>query len=286
MESAEELPLVDATTEAEGPSPDAPPAITTKAAAAKSSKVDATIAAAVDAARVAAQEAAADFGVGDHLGCVREGDNLATHYFACTHPAYPGWRWAVSMARVPRARAATVDEVVLLPAEEALLAPAWVPWSERLRAGDVHPGMLLPTPDNDLRLEPGYVPPETTEDPLEWAETRAVVTELGLGRERVLSAFGRDEAARRWLSGESGPDNAMTRLAPASCWTCGYFVRLAGGLGRLFGACANEYSPSDGRIVAVSHGCGGHSDVVADERGIDLAEPVFDTITVDHPIFD
>jgi len=258
------------------------------AARAKTPKLDAAIAAAVDQARAAAEELAADFGVGDHLGVQVEADYLATHYFACTHPAYPGWRWAVTMARVPRARAATIDEVVLVPTDEALLAPAWVPWSARLQAGDVQPGMLLPTPDNDPRLEPGFVPKGSVEDDeaAEYAQTRAVVAELGLGRERVLSAAGRDEAVARWLAGPAGPDNQMTRLAPATCLTCGYLVRLAGSLGRVFGACANEFSPSDGRVVSIDHGCGGHSDVVADERGIELPEPVLDTITLDHPIFD
>ena len=254
----------------------------------KPAKLDATIAAAVDQARSAAQETAADFGVGEHLGCVCEGDYLATHYFACTHPAYHGWRWAVIMTRVPRARSATIDEVMLVPAEESLLAPAWVPWSERVQAGDVQPGMLLPTPDNDPRLEPGFVPRDMTkdDDPAEWSQTRAVVTELGLGRERVLSAYGRDEAAQRWLNGAAGPDNQMTRLAPATCLSCGYFVRLAGSLGSMFGVCANEFSPSDGRVVAVEHGCGGHSDVVADDRGVQLPQAFFDTITADSSLFD
>jgi hypothetical protein len=256
--------------------------------AAKAPKTDATISAAIDQARVAAEETAADFGVGEHLGCVTEGDYLATHYFACTHPAYPGWRWAVTMTRVPRARSATIDEVVLVPADDALLAPSWVPWSQRLQAGDVQPGMLLPTPENDPRLEPGFVPHDMLpdDDAAEWSQTRAVVTDLGLGRERVLSAYGRDEAATRWLSGPAGPDNQMTRLAPGTCLTCGYFIRLAGSLGGVFGACANEFSASDGRVVSIEHGCGGHSDVVADDRGVTLPQAVFDTIGTDAAIFD
>ena len=258
------------------------------AARTKAPKTDATIAAAVDQARAVVEEIAADFGVGEHLGCQAEGDNLATHYFACTHPGYPGWRWAITMARVPRARTATVDEVVLIPNQDALLAPAWVPWSDRLRAGDVQPGMLLPTPGNDPRLEPGFSPGEGAldSDAAEWAQTRAVVTELGLGRERVLSPVGRDETTLRWLAGPSGPDNQMSRLALAACLSCAYFVRLVGRLGRVFGVCANEFSPADGRVVSVDHGCGGHSDVVADERGVELPDPIHDTVTSSHPIFD
>lgn len=253
------------------------------------SEVDQLIIDAVDTARAAAEEAAADFGVGDYLGAEPEsGARLGTHYFACDHPGYQGWRWAVTMSRASRARYATVNEVVLLPGESSLRAPDWVPWSQRLQAGDVAPGTLLPTPDNDPRLEPGYTGGELAPDadPAEWAQTRAVVTELGLGRERVLSPDGRRLAAERWLSGPGGPDTAAARQAPGVCVSCGYFVRLGGALGRVFGACTNEFSPDDGRVVSVDHGCGGHSDVVADERGVRLPEPALDTISYDKSLFD
>ncbi|GAA2181007.1 DUF3027 domain-containing protein [Brooklawnia cerclae] len=252
-------------------------------------EVDQIVLDAVDQARAAAEEAAGDFGVGDYLG-VRSEDGVrqGTHYFACPHPAYTGWHWAVTMTRAARARQATVNEVVLLPSDGSLLAPPWVPWADRLQAGDLTPGALLPTPDNDPRLEPGYTGGELAPDadPAEWSQTRAVVTELGLGRERLLSPVGREQAAERWLSGEGGPDTPVARQAPGVCVACGYFVRLTGSLGRVFGVCANEYSSSDGSVVSVDHGCGGHSDVVADERGIRLPEPVFDTVSLDHSLFD
>ena len=247
------------------------------------SELDKAIVDAVDLAQAAAVEAAGDFGVGEHLGVSPEGVRLATHYFACPHPGYVGWQWAVTMVRASRAKLPTVSEVALLPGEQALLAPKWVPWADRLEAGDVTPGSLLPTPDNDPRLEPGYTGGELAADgdPAEWAQTRAVATELGLGRERVLSVTGREQAAERWLASDSGPESPAAKQAPANCVTCGYFVRLGGSLGRVFGACTNEYSPFDARVVSVDHGCGGHSDVVAADRGVKLPDPVYDTITVD-----
>lgn len=253
------------------------------------SDIDQIISDAVDTAREAALESAADFGVGDYLGAqVEDGARQATHFFECQHAGYQGWRWAVTMTRASRARYATVNEVVLLPGDGSLMAPNWVPWAARLQAGDVAPGTLLPTPDNDPRLEPGYTGGEyaADEDPAEWAQTRAVATELGLGRERVMSPIGRDETAERWLASDGGPESPAARQAPAPCVSCGYFVRLGGSLGRIFGACANEYSPFDARVVSVDHGCGGHSDVVADERGVRLPEPVLDTISIDQSLFD
>ena len=115
---------------------------------------DATCAAAVDLAAAAAREVAGD-SVGPHLGAQADGDRVVTHLFASDQPGYTGWQWAVTVARASRSRHVTVDEVVLLPGEDALLPPEWVPWSERLRPGDLGVGDLLPTPSDDDRLVPG-----------------------------------------------------------------------------------------------------------------------------------
>ena len=247
-------------------------------------KPDAQGAAAVELARAAAVETAGVIGVGEHMACVGSADRVVTHTFACPHPGYRGWQWSVTLVRASRAKEVTVNEVVLLPGEDALQAPAWVPYADRITGGDVEPGMLMPTPDNDPRLVPGYTtsPDDATSDPDEFVQMRAVVQELGLGRERLLSPWGKDQAAQRWLESDGGPDNQMTKQAPGACVSCGYFVRLQGSLGQAFGVCANEYSPSDGSVVAMDHGCGAHSDVTEEKRGVELREPVWDTISFDE----
>jgi DUF3027 family protein len=252
----------------------------------RSIKVDPQCAAAVDLAREAAAEVAGVMGLGDYLGCRAEDDRVVSHFFDCPHPGYRGWRWSVTVARASRAKTVTVDEVVLLPGEGALLASSWLPWAERIQPGDVTAGLLMPSPVDDLRLEPGYTGGEQASDadPAELSMIRTVVAELGLGRERVLSPFGRDNAAERWLAGAAGPDNQLTRLAPDVCETCGFFVRLQGSLGVLFGACVNAFSPSDGSVVSVDHGCGAHSSVVAEERTDALPPPIWETIEWDEPI--
>ena len=115
---------------------------------------DQACAQAVDQARAAAAEIAAAGQVGDHLGVQADGDRVVTHFFACTDPAYEGWQWAVTVARASRAKAVTVCEAALLPGSGALLAPAWVPWSERVRPGDVGVGDLMPASRDDERLIP------------------------------------------------------------------------------------------------------------------------------------
>lgn len=249
--------------------------------------IDQACADAVDLARAAAVTRSDVLGVGDHLGIHVEDTRVVTHFFACDHPAYPGWRWAVTVARVARARYVTVDEVTLVPGEGSLVPVDWVPWSERVRPGDLAPGIILPTPEDDPRLEPGYTGGELAADadPVDWSFTRGVALELGLGRERVLSADGRDAALERWIAGPGGPDNELTEQAPAHCHTCGYFVALSGSMGRLVGVCANEYSPSDGTVVSRDHGCGGHSDVTAPTTADRRPAPVWDTISIDTSLF-
>lgn len=170
---------------------------------------DPACAAAVDLARAAVEENVRPEHVGEHLAAEAEGDRVVTHYFACLDRAYRGWRWAVTVARAARARNVTVSEVVLLPGAGALLPPEWVPWSERLRPGDLGVGDLLPTPDDDDRLAPGFTETDDETD-------RQMIFEYGLGRARVLSRIGRDRAVRRWHAGESGPHTPLAHAAPPS----------------------------------------------------------------------
>jgi hypothetical protein len=111
---------------------------------------------AVGLARDAVESTASPGTVGEYLEAVADGDRVVTHFFECLELAYRGWRWAATVTRASRAKVVTLDETVLLPGPDAVLAPEWVPWHERLRPGDLGPGDLLPTEPDDLRLEPGF----------------------------------------------------------------------------------------------------------------------------------
>jgi hypothetical protein len=120
-------------------------------------------------------------------------------------------------------------------------------------------------------LVPGFV---ATGDPL--IDDTAV--EVGFGRRRVLSAFGRDDAAQRWHDGDHGPEAAMARSTKRVCRDCGFMVPLAGALGVRFGVCCNEQS-ADGRVVDYFYGCGAHSDTPAPPgSGSPLYEPFDDGV--------
>lgn len=315
---------------------------------ARSKEPDEACAQAVDLARGAAEEMAGPVGVGEHLGVTADGDRVVTHRFSCLDPAYRGWCWAVTVARASRAKNVTIDETLLVPGPEAILAPDWVPWKERVLPGDLGVGDLLPAPPDDARLvpaaslegddgvsdwgettwampgtEPEDLVPVPSAEPLaeglddeydvapedlDSAETVAAVvvtTGADVGRQdvlgdrppraRVLSAIGRDDTALRWYTSEHGPKSPLANAAPGLCSGCGFFVRLGGPLGRVFGVCANEYAPDDGRVVSVDHGCGAHSEGVTaatadqplpviDELGYDLVD--MPGVSVEETVFE
>ena len=89
--------------------------------------------------------------VGAPAGEVDEGDGVVTFLFETTQPGYPGWKWTVTVAQVEGSEP-TVLETELTPAEGALLAPDWVPWSDRMddyRAAQIALGEAEATDDDE-----------------------------------------------------------------------------------------------------------------------------------------
>ena len=213
---------------------------------------------AADLARSAALEDARDEKyVGELLATDSDGDHLATYQFAANLPGYVGWRWAVTIAKVDSESEATVCDVVLLPGPDSLLAPDWIPYSARVTSEDVVAGTIVPTEADDPRLVPGYAVLPSDEE-LDLQE----LFEFGAGRLRVLSIEGRDQAAKRWIEGDRGPNAEIARWAPKNCGTCGFYLPISGSFRQAFGVCANAISPEDARVVSVNHGCGAHSEAI------------------------
>ncbi|SMY11656.1 DUF3027 domain-containing protein [Brevibacterium jeotgali] len=235
--------------------------------------LDTVLAEAVDVARAAITEVAGESEVGAHLGVVAEDTRLVTHSFACTNPAYRGWHWVAVLARAPRAKKTTVCETALLPGADALVAPAWMPWDERVRPGDMRPKDVLPKaeddPNLDLGLEQVDVRPGDDID-------QVPNFEYGLGRTRVLSREGIASAAQRWVESDAGPEGEFAREARGQCSTCGFLLPIAGSMRTRFGVCANKWAPFDGRIVALDSGCGAHSETDVQRRSTEPASSVVD----------
>src|SRR5262249_37752696 len=191
--------------------PDGEQLLTVSPTRARKPEPDEICAQAVDLARAAAIELAGPDSVGEHVGMDAEADRVVTHLFACLDPAYRGWRWAVTLTRAARAKAATVSESVLLPGPESILAPEWVPWRGWVRRGGLGVGDLLPAPADDERLVPA-VSLVGDDGVADLGDLAAIVAELsepfaghpalaaGLmpPQGRVLSAAGRDDTGMRW----------------------------------------------------------------------------------------
>jgi hypothetical protein len=84
-----------------------------------------------DFAREALIAATSKSKVGNFIEVIEEGDGLASYLFENNQKGYVGWRWSVTIFQGESAEP-TVSEIVLMPGPDSLVAPVWVPWSERL----------------------------------------------------------------------------------------------------------------------------------------------------------
>jgi hypothetical protein len=195
--------------------------------------------------------------VGEFYSIDSDEERVATYLFHAKLPGYSGWMWAVTVAKVDDQSDATICDVVLLPGGKALLAPNWVPYSQRIQPGDLGVGDVVPTSPDDERLTQSYAALPGEEE-LDIAQ----LFELGLSRARVLSIVGRDAASKRWYEGDRGPKAPIAQAAPKPCSSCGFFIPITGSLRGAFGVCSNAISPEDARVVSFDHGCGAHSEAL------------------------
>jgi hypothetical protein len=180
---------------------------------------------------------------------------VETYLFEANLAGYKGWRWCVTIAIVDKKSEPTICDVVVLPGPDALLAPEWIAYRDRIQPGDVGVGDIVPSSLDDTRLVPSMHSLIADED-LDAMQ----VFDLGLGRARVMSIEGRDQASKRWYESDRGPQSPIAQAAPKPCSSCAFFLPIAGSLRSSFGVCANAISPEDARVVSVDHGCGAHSE--------------------------
>ena len=209
---------------------------------------------------LARSAAIADAGSADLVGAdvsveIDDDGRVETYLFEAHLAGYKGWRWCVTIAIVDKKSEPTICDVVVLPGPDALLAPEWVAYRDRIQPGDVGVGDIVPSSLDDTRLVPS-VHSLIADEELDALQ----VFELGLGRARVMSIEGRDQASKRWYESDRGPQSPIAQAAPKPCSSCAFFLPIAGSLRSSFGVCANAISPEDARVVSVDHGCGAHSE--------------------------
>jgi hypothetical protein len=173
----------------------------------RTGKPDAVLAAAVDTARTAIEGIAKASEIGDHLAARTEGDRVVTHLFESRLPGYLGWQWYAVLTRNSRSKVITVNELGLLPSEDSILAPEWVPWAERVRPEDAQEQDAEDAQD-DAPAEDGTAdgaPGETAAGAEAHAETESD-GETGAETEPGADAAFADEAETGGQTETHGPD--------------------------------------------------------------------------------
>ena len=86
----------------------------------------------IDAAREALSETVGLDVVGSFIEERTPDSGLLELSFQCSQRGYQGWRWVVSFTDSDKRKRPLLAEINLVASGDALLAPPWVPWSERL----------------------------------------------------------------------------------------------------------------------------------------------------------
>lgn len=263
-----------------------------------------------------------DSQVGDFVEAIDLGDNVTDFRFETRVRGYEGWQWSVTLYHDVELDHWTVNESSLVPTDKALRPPEWIPWKDRLEPTDLAVTDSIGTDPDDPRMEEGFrkVEPaeqvENVSSDAESAETTdagdngetdadgvggsqdesaaasvtseedidEAVEEFDLSRRHVLTPLGRSQTAKRWYEGPRGPKSLSTKTSDGNpCSTCGFFIPLKGELNLLFGVCANKWSPDDGRVVSIDHGCGEHSEIEPPEPSHlwVQSKPAFDDLHID-----
>ena len=271
---------------------------------------------------VAIEVADEDSQVGDFVEAIVLGDNVTDFRFETRVRGYEGWQWSVTLYHDVELDHWTVNESSLVPTDKALRPPEWIPWKDRLEPTDLAVTDSIGTDPDDPRMEEGFrktepaEPGENVSSDAESAETTnasdnaemdadgaagsqgesaaasvtseedidEAVEEFDLSRRHVLTSLGRSQTAKRWYEGPRGPKSLSTKTSDGNpCSTCGFFIPLKGELNLLFGVCANKWSPDDGRVVSIDHGCGEHSEIEPPEPSHlwVQSKPAFDDLHID-----
>ena len=83
-------------------------------------------------AEVAAKSAADKNELGSFIESVDDSEGISTYLFESKKLGYLGWRWSVTIFQADPVSEPSLCEVVMVPGDDSLVAPKWVPWSERL----------------------------------------------------------------------------------------------------------------------------------------------------------
>lgn len=94
--------------------------------------------------------------VGDFVSSTELGDGVTDFRFVSNLVGYEGWQWSVTLYHDKETQRWTVNESTLVPTEDSLLPPPWIPWKDRLKPSDLSVMDSIGTSEDDSRLEDGF----------------------------------------------------------------------------------------------------------------------------------
>lgn len=148
----------------------------------------------------AAVEASSRNAVGFFIESIEEDEGVVTYLFEGKLKGYIGWRWSVSVFQADEKSPATISEVLLVPGPESLVAPDWVPWSERLADYKALQAELEAQAALDA---------EEVEDEADEVEDADDVDETEEAVDSTLAMDGEDDSA---VSEPEGEDSALANV--------------------------------------------------------------------------
>lgn len=122
---------------------------------------DQVLLAAQDFARAALTEITPAATVGAYFGYIVHDEHVLSLQFESNLAGYPDWYWTVGLSRIDEDSAPNVLETELIPSANSMVAPDWIPWSERLadyRLAQEHAALLAAAEldeDDDDDLDEG-----------------------------------------------------------------------------------------------------------------------------------
>lgn len=96
--------------------------------------------------------------VGDFVSSTDIGDGVTDFRFESKLVGYEGWQWSVTLYHDLETERWTVNESTLIPTDNSLLPPPWIPWKDRLKPSDLSVMDSIGTEEDDSRLEDGFRP--------------------------------------------------------------------------------------------------------------------------------
>ena len=184
---------------------------------ARKPRVDAVLAESTDLAKSALMDFADEMEIGDHIGVTADDERLVTHRFASRVRGYRGWEFFATLARAPRSKVITVCETGMLPGDEAMLAPAWVPWMDRASEEErIRLDAIAAGEDPVKALEAaGYGAPETEEAPAE-QQQQAPEEEQGEKSKQARRDAKRRRAKKKAASQKKNKKSGGNKVSKAS----------------------------------------------------------------------